>query len=140
MSVSTDAVFAYGYDLGELVELDWFGEDDDFIEKAHQRLLEAHGFTETWKEHRDGYYRRRTAAEQDMGVEILSHCSVDYPQYLLAAYGTATTASRGNPRVITRLDPPPGAQQKLSWALGVLQLEPPQDKPAWWLASDTDYS
>lgn len=30
-----------------------------------------------------------------MPVEIVTHCSYDYPMYILAAVGTETTASRG---------------------------------------------
>lgn len=105
MGTSTNAMLLYGYHLGsdddwlldgageygELPTLDWFDPDaedeggPDFIEAAQERLLaEIAGFTETdWSA--DGYFARKRAAEELVGVEFEPHCSADYPMWVLCA-------------------------------------------------------
>jgi hypothetical protein len=152
MSTSTNAILAYGYDLGGAdddwkvreageygeLALDWFdAEDDDadFITVAEKRLLAASGFTETdW--HADGYFDRQREAEARLGVEIESYCSNNFPMYLLAA--KVITVRRG---YVETVDPaeltvvPAEWDEKLSAALGVLGLTPLQERARWLLCS-----
>lgn len=147
MSTSTDGILFYGYDLGgpeddgpafkDLGEDEhptWYDPDDedaDFIEAATTALLAAVGFTETdWRA--DGYHERKKAAEERMGVELDSHCSGEYPMYLLAA--KKTTAARGYPKEVD-FTLPDNADERLAWAIGVLGLDVGDQKPRWLLAS-----
>jgi hypothetical protein len=152
MGVSTDAILAYGYDLGgdedgwkvreagkygEL-ELDWLDEEDDFTEQAMDRIRAAAGFTETdWQA--EGYFDRKHAAEAAAGVEIEMYCSDEAPMYLLAA--KVHTVSRGHIKDAAALMA--GADDatrrewdaKLAAAVAALGMTPVQEKPAWLLCS-----
>lgn len=153
MGTSTDAILAYGYDLGseegewqvgEIGEygdliVDWYdseAEDPDFIEAVETKLLAAAGFTETdWQV--DGYFQRKREALAGIGVEVISHCSHECPMYILAAH--STTAYRGSPKTIDPselLAMQKDADARLARALEVLGLTPTQEAPAWLLASD----
>ena len=154
MGTSTDAILAYGYDLGgpedewrveqlnddgEL-QLDWFNpeaDDADFVEAAAGQLLTAAGFTETdYKA--AGYFARKRTAQERIGVEFNSYCSGDYPLFLIAT--KRITVARGH---IAQLDlaalaaevKTNGWDDKLHAALTVLGLTPKQDKPGWLLCS-----
>ncbi|GGW15807.1 hypothetical protein GCM10018980_51460 [Streptomyces capoamus] len=157
MGQSTNAMLVYGYHLGggdsdwlvqdagefgELPALDWYNADDedgdDFITAAEKRLLaQLADFTETdWQV--DGYFERERAAKARLGVEFESHCSGDYPMYLLIAKGI--TAYRGGVKPIdfvalqaevTQAD----ADAKLRAALDALGLRPTQERAQWLLCS-----
>lgn len=153
MGVSTNAMLVYGYDLGSDegwkvreadeggydLTVDWYDEDheDGFVEQAENRLLAAAGFTET--DYRaDGYFDRKAEAERNIGVEFESHCSGDYPMWLLAAH--KITVYRGDVKAIDlaalSLDPSRGDwDAKLRNALTVLGLTPTQEQAAWLLCS-----
>lgn len=82
------------------------GEDDedfDFDNWLADLLLPdlkepQHGNYDTdWPE----YWQLRSAAVDAFPVELIIHCSLDYPMYFLAAKGTDTLASRGNPKAIS---------------------------------------
>jgi hypothetical protein len=154
MGVSTDAMLMYGYDLGgdeewrlrecgeygELPPLDWWQESDDedapdFIGAAERRLLaEVAGFTETDRR-ADGYFDRKQEAERQLGVEFESHCSGEYPMWVLSA--KTITVYRGYLKVITTdtLAVEPEWDQRLRAALDALGLQPTQEQAAWLLCS-----
>jgi hypothetical protein len=113
MGQSTNGMLAYGYDLGgeegwkleglgeydELPELDWYSPEDEegdgFQEAAERRLLaELAGFTETWSSGSEGYFEREREAKARIGVKFGTHCSGDYPMFLLAA--KVITVHRGS--------------------------------------------
>lgn len=153
MGMSTDAILAYGYDLGggdgwkinglgeygELPTIDWYDpeSDEDFEEAIERRLLaQIANFTETdWRV--DGYHARKNAAKAQLGVKLVSHCSSEYPMWVLAAH--STTAWRGSPHLF---DPaelgtvPPAWDDKLRAALAALGVTPTQERPQWVLCSD----
>ena len=151
MGTSTDGILAYGYNLGgedggfEVAEtneygglkLGWLAEDDDSMGAAQDRLLAAAGFTETdWQA--DGYFERKRAAEESLGVQFDIYCSDGCPLYILAA--KVITVSRGyvEPIDMTELVEAPnvnGWDAKLAAALSTLGLTPKQEKPAWLLCS-----
>ncbi|MEU5608421.1 hypothetical protein AB0H03_06635 [Streptomyces sparsogenes] len=157
MGRSTNAVLAYGYDLGgsdewkiresgeygELPNLAWYdpeNEDgDDFLEAAERRLLaEIAGFTETWSGENEGYFEREREAKDRLGVKFDIYCSGEYPMYLLAAH--VTTVWRGDIQVIdpARLAADPaehGWDDKLQAALTALGITPTQDRARWLLCS-----
>jgi hypothetical protein len=162
MGQSTNAVLAYGYDLGgeegewKFAEYDkdtyelrlsWFddsndtGEDDEaggFIEQAEARLLaEVGGFTETdWQA--EGYFARQREAEARVGVEFESYCSGDCPMYVLAAH--VITVHRGDSKLIDPAEllaqpETEGWDAKLAAAVEALGITPTQGKPGWVLVS-----
>ncbi|WP_328344653.1 hypothetical protein [Micromonospora sp. NBC_00421] len=155
MGTSTDAILTYGYNLGnddewklegageyggyDFTAHDWYSEDGgtDLVESIETKLLAAHGFTETdWQV--DGFYQRQTEAKAAMGVEVVTHCSGDYPMYVLAA--KKITASRGDCEVVdfdalTRETVEGGYDEKLRAALTALGLTPTQDRARWLLCS-----
>jgi hypothetical protein len=153
MGVSTDAILAYGYDLGgeeewKVREATRYGElspgwldasdDEDFAGQAECRLLEASGFTETdWRA--EGYYARKSEATKTLGTEIEAYCSDEAPMYLLAA--KVHTVARGYVKDAGALIAAADAatlrewDAKLASALAALGLTPVQEKPAWLLCS-----
>jgi hypothetical protein len=157
MGQSANAMLVYGYHLGsgdsgwlvqdagefgELPALDWYSEDgedaEDFVTAAEKRLLaQLANFTETdWRA--DGYFDRERAAKAALGVEFESHCSGDYPMYLLAA--KVITVYRGSVKELDlaalAVEPEmAGWDDKLRAALAALSLTPVQDKPKWILCS-----
>ena len=140
MGVSTDAILVYGYDLGAEDELDceavsWLGEDTESLSEAiDDRLLTVIGFTEQWSG-TDGYFERKRAARAKLGVELVYHCSDDDPMLILAAIGTEVRANRGYPKTVASLTVPEGADDRLAWAMRVLELKP-EGSPSWLLASN----
>ena len=150
MGTSTDAILAYGYDLGDPesgwkvqeadeyggLTVDWYDEGGDFMDAVEKRLLAAAGFTETdWQV--DGYFQRKREALAIFGVKAVSHCHHDYPMYILAAH--SMTAYRESPKTVglaELLALQEDADARLARALEVLGLTPTQESPAWLLASD----
>lgn len=123
MGQSTDAILAYGFVLPDGVQYDveWSDEEsDDYegLEEDAETQLKAAGIT---------------------GVRITSHCSHDYPMYLLTT--SSTTAWRGSPGIVDASDmvaaPIAGDwDAKLRTAMAVLGLTSEQSAPAWILCSD----
>ncbi|MFJ7417952.1 hypothetical protein ACIQXD_04985 [Streptomyces uncialis] len=156
MGTSTNAMLVYGYHLGgddggwkvegageygELPALDWHDPENgeaDFQEDAEPRLLAAlAGFTETdWRA--EGYRDRRRNAKAQLGVGFETHCSGDYPGFLLIAKGI--TAHRGDVEPIdfaalTAEVQAADADTKLRAALDALGLNPTQQQAQWLLCS-----
>ncbi|MEU8040901.1 hypothetical protein [Streptosporangium sp. NPDC049078] len=152
MGTSTDAILAYGYDLGcgdewkfrEVGEygepvLDWYDDeaDDTFADQAEKRLLESVGFAEEWAPD-NGYWDRKKEAETRLGIKIETYCKDDYPMYVLAA--KVITVSRGDVEILNLpalMDEPTehGWDHGLRTALTVLGITPTQEQPAWVLCS-----
>jgi hypothetical protein len=160
MGMSTDAILAYGYDLGgedewKVREVDEYGgllpgiadwvpdpevEDDyDLIGVAERHLLNAAGFTETYEDGRDGYFSRESAAKDALGVQFEAYWSDDCPMYLLAA--KVVTVARGSVEdagaILAAADDRTRQEwdAKLASAVAALGLTPVQDKPKWLLVS-----
>ena len=122
--------------------LDWLPdpeaeEDYDVPDLMLTRLLEASGFTEAdWQA--EGYFARKRAAEEALGVEFETYCSDSYQMYLLAA--KVITVYRGDVELIDMAALGDSAtlaayDEKLAASLRVLGITPVQDKPAWLLCS-----
>jgi hypothetical protein len=157
MGQSTNAMLVYGYNLGgeegwelegcgeygELPALDWYNPEDvdgdDFQSAAERRLLaELAGFTEEWSRENEGYFERERAAKTRLGVEFDTHCSGNYPMYLLAA--KVITVHRGSVKEVDMADlavapEMNGWNEKLSAALQALGIAPTQARPRWILCS-----
>ena len=154
MGQSTNAILAYGYDLGggddgwkihqageygELPELDWYDaeneEGDDLMSAGERRLrAEIAGFTEQWHSGNEGYFDRERDADASVGVKIESYCSGEYPMWLLAT--KIITVYRGDCKTIdmAELAEAPhiqGWDARLAAASQALGITPTQDRPRW---------
>lgn len=54
-----------------------------------------------WRDELNEIYARRREAENNAPVELVYHCSGDYPMYIVAVKGTTVKAWRGEPQEIT---------------------------------------
>ncbi|MYT20121.1 hypothetical protein GTW69_07430 [Streptomyces sp. SID7760] len=152
MGTSTNAVLAYGYNLGgdgpgwafrEVGEygeptLDWYDvADEDFASAVSARLLASAGFTEKWGDNPDGgYFERERAAAKSLGVELDSYCHIEAPMYVLAA--KVITVYRGDAAILNPAElaaVPPEWDEKLAAAVTTLGITPTQERPAWVLVS-----
>lgn len=133
MGTSTDAILAYGYNLGgddgwELrdadqygeINLDWYDPDDDDTDFATEAM------------------KRLRAASADAGIKVEMHQHHEFKQWLLAAH--VITANRGD--VVTLQLPElaalvaaGGFDGRLARAVEALGVTPLQAKPEWLLVS-----
>lgn len=137
MGVSTDAIVAYGYDLGEIFDhnLDWLEDADDTGGAINQRLREkVAGFTDTWESSPEDYYERETEADEQTGVEIVYHCHIDYPMYFLSARGSEQRVYRGYPEALRDLTVQEGWDEAIAKAVEALGVKI-EGKPQWFLMS-----
>lgn len=98
MSQSTDGIIAFGFDAGEESPVEHLlGEEFDDLDD----LLASEAGISPW-DHNSGkdYWKKKEAALAETPVELIHHCSGDYPMYILAVRGTHMNASRGYPQVI----------------------------------------
>lgn len=97
MGVSNDALIAYGLDLGE------------DIPEALQAMFDQYDIGGTYFDDlvdailnidQNLSYSEKKAARNKFPVDLLQHCSYDYPMYFLAIRGTDMRAYRGSPKAI----------------------------------------
>ncbi len=152
MGMDVEATLAYGYDLGTLEdfaasqrskygspELPWLDEDDEdtgFPDAAEKVLLAAAGFTEEWTptSRDDGYYDRKRAAKERIGVHFDYAGSHEFPGFILYAKGSKKSADWAEtiPLDPTEIAAPrPEWDAKLAAALTALGITPTQDRPCW---------
>lgn len=102
MGQSTDAILAFGFDLGEELpekiqeELDAINDNEGI-----ESWLEMIAGVEPWSPEAKDWWKRRDDAVAKIPVDFIRHCSGDYPMYFLAIRGTEMRASRGYPEPIT---------------------------------------
>ncbi|GCE02198.1 hypothetical protein [Embleya hyalina] len=153
MGVDTNAILAYGYDIGGgepwrireatgangEIELDWYDPDSDgFIELCRERLMAGVGITARRPPRDETGFERERAAREALGVEFETYCSDGQPMYLLAAH--AIIVARGDIKTIDldALRAVPGREgwdAKLAAAVAALGITPTQDRPRWLLCS-----
>jgi hypothetical protein len=110
MGQSTNAILAFGFDLGEFEDLPQslqiaMEEDGDF--EWDKFLYEDYGI-----EPIDDYVKQEAALKQ-VPIEVIYHCSNSYPMYFLSVRGTKQTALRGYPKAVTKMLTVPDAHQAL---------------------------
>jgi hypothetical protein len=121
MGVSTDAVLAYGIDLGA---------DEDLMDGPLGILYsDSEGFSldllieETaglgpepdYEQDRDAWRAWRDAlrkAEESYPLQLVEHCSNEYGMRFLAVRGTVLTAPRGYPQRVAALPTPTDEQMQ----------------------------
>lgn len=148
MGTSTNAILAYGYELGgdndgwKIAEagpygelrLPWLTEDEldnaefDFAEEVMLRLAREAGHD----------VKYTSQAEEETGLRVESHCSAECAEWLLAA--KVITAYRGHPKnidfaALERERVERDWDSKLERACQVLGITPTQGKPRWVLCS-----
>lgn len=111
MGVSTDAILAFGFDLGDdedrsIAEVfnapegddDGFDFDEWVGQKAGAIYPEGHAGIDSPEY--VAYSTKKREAVDSCPVELITHCSYDYPMYFLAIRGTEVRAWRGEPKPI----------------------------------------
>lgn len=86
-----------------------------------------------WREALDKYYEDKRTLDGSCPVELIRHCSCDYPMYILAAKGQYWNASRGTVVEIDDLTVNQEARMKLKEFCRVYDIK---FTPKWLLASD----
>lgn len=118
MGVSTDAILAFGFDLGDSEDMpiaERFGavaEDGESFDFEEWLAVKAGavyplGHSGIDSEAYKTYSARRDAAISACPVDLVMHCSYDYPMYFLALRGSKTKAWRGYPQVVATPRPMP---------------------------------
>lgn len=127
MGQSTDAIIAYGFDLGEDHELPW--AEHDGIEEWWDELTgfepsdypfdenECYDDTPERRERVEAYFAERAEwrREHPLPIQEIRHCSGDYPMIFIAAKGSQIRAHRGYPK--------PFAAQDLVESVGVREAD-----------------
>lgn len=104
MGRSTTAMVAFGFDLGEDLPEAWEGlEFDDIIAQENgleQPPPESHDNSK-WS----NYFTTLGQLADAYPLELIYHCSCDYPLHFLALKGTQQWADRGYPALLEQLPP-----------------------------------
>lgn len=88
MGVSTNAILAFGFDLGEELP-DAFTADEDEYFDWWEWICKHLGIE-------DEDYAVRQAAIKAFPMDMITYCSNEYPMYFIAVSGTKQTTRRGD--------------------------------------------
>jgi hypothetical protein len=129
MGVSTNAILAFGFDLGELNEHDWQEalavKLDDYDDDIEAFLLDQYGVE---------LQRGEKLCRNKVPVDIIQHCSYECPMYFLSIRGTQQTARRGYPTDIGLCKPmAPDRVQALRDFCAKHSI--PWQEPSWYIFS-----
>ena len=100
-------------------------KDNDLVDRYEKLHPE-------WRVALDKYYEDKKATDETCPVEIVQHCSYEYPMYILAAKGQHWNAWRGHPVEIESLNVDEAARVRLKEFCRVYDIE---FEPKWILAS-----
>lgn len=117
MGVSTDGILCFGISYPSDYEFVWDKEPYDEIDDWWLREIQKYkdpfklyseegGYIndiKPSKSRKDEYYDARREFEKTMEplpVELVVHCSYDYPMYIVSLKNSVTNASRGSPQII----------------------------------------
>lgn len=124
--ISSSALWKQYYEW----EKDWKTGDYEHDSKGVEVFEEQNP---EWREALDKFYEDNRLIQERCPVELIRHCSCDYPMYILAVKGHTTKASRGYPTPVSNMNVDPNAEieaQKFCQKYGI------DWQPQWWLASD----
>lgn len=141
MGQSTDAIVCYGVRFADDFMEDtytppgpdeWKGAPDHWVwDEEEEEWLYAEGHKYAGEKVEDVFEELTLE-----GVEIFSHCSSEYPQWIACLEGTKQVANRGYPQKLDlSFGVPHGAADKLKKWAEKWQI-PVEAEPAWWLCSD----
>jgi len=111
MSQSTDAILVFGIDYGGEPNFPWRDEDNEDLDletwwaKLNGLSEPEVEFSEKTKPLFHEYWEKKTELFKACPIEELTHCSGEYPMYILAVKGTEKKASRGYPEYNVSLEP-----------------------------------
>lgn len=138
MSQSTDAIIAFGFDLGdmtleEILKEDPDGEDFEDWLATQAGVVYPAGHAGIESAEYEAYKAARDAAIAACPVELVRHCSDEYTMYFLALRRSVTRASRGYPEPISLTEPT--AAQREAMAMFCAGLGIDWQEPAWHIFS-----
>lgn len=119
MGQSTDAILAFGVDLGESGSFPWDDSGDDFETwwAAQNGVSEPEEeYSESTKGLHQEYWERKRKLEKQCPVELITHCHSDSPMYVLALRGTKTEANRGYPEPLPYIITTPNPEGLVKFA------------------------
>lgn len=142
MGVSTDAIVCYGIRLGDFMEdtytppgpEEWQGAPESWVwdeEEEVWRYAEGHKYA--GEEVEDVFYGELTGE----GVEVVSHCSNEYPKWIAAVKGLVQTAKRGYEEELEMggVVPSESVAKLRAWFEKWKIPIPAGEEPKWWLCS-----
>jgi hypothetical protein len=134
MGISTDGILAFGFDLGlEGEKPEFLGDHEDIDEmvtaEAGLTAPEHRDYERDWRE----YWKAKKAALAACPIELIEHCSGEYPMYIIAVRGTGGYARRGYAQ---KVDTSPPAPEKIEAARAWCEAHGIEwQEPCWLLAS-----
>lgn len=141
MGISSDGLLVFGFPIGEedenpLPNLLGDGEDfedfEDFIADEAGIGQWSDYFTDEQSSH---YLAKKCEVVAACPVDLVRHCSYEYPMYFLAVRGTDRSASRGSPEEIS-LESMAVAPEKIEAAKQwCVEHNIEWQEPKWYLAS-----
>lgn len=136
MGVSTDGIFCYGFELNEDFEKPWADFDDWIAEKLGKVQHPRVAFSEATKSEYHVFWEKRKAFVESSPVELVIHCSHEYPAEILAIRGTVVSAYRGYPKAVSIGELQAVAASKLdAFRVALINLHLPVKEPTWLLCS-----
>lgn len=152
MGVSTDAILCYGIAFEEGTVFPWQPEDSegDIMDWWRNLLGFRHSFemfddqgnyidgVEPSMDEIKAYYDEERAFDLEhptLPVQVVMHCSYNFPMYILAVPSSVYEAARGHPEAIDleKLFVTPDQEGRLVAFCNAHGIEVSQ--PRWWLAS-----
>lgn len=144
MGVSTDAILAYGIDLGADEDISdgplapLFSEDEGFT--LDSLIAEAAGLgpEPDYETERDAWHAWLDAmrkAEKAYPLEAVQHCSGEYPMRLIALRSSVMDAKRGAPVAVPDLLPGPSEDQLAAMRAFCERFGLVDKTPGWFLFS-----
>lgn len=155
MGQSTDGQICFGIMIDEGAEpFPWDEDDEDGYGDIDEWWMKINGYTppfEIWEENsaeylpgvteemRDEYYthRREWKKANPLPVELVHHCSGDYPMYIIALPETYKNASRGYPEPLELTDFEVSAERAMELVhfCEKYGIDIGEEYPRWWLSS-----
>ncbi len=135
MGQSTDAILFYGILLEEEDEVPAFIAEAGF--EDFDEYVESQSGLPLYGEEGHSFEAHR-AYKDSLPVEMIYHCSGDYPMYGLAVKGSKLRASRGHPITLENGLPNVSKDQEQAFLLWVSERGIEADDPKWILCSNWD--
>lgn len=105
-----------------------YSKDHDLMERFKKKHPD-------WDKAYDEIWDKKKEVDKLCPVEVVRHCSCDYPMYILAVKNHTTTASRGYPVTLDNESMNVDLEQELR-AKDFCEKYNIEWKPQWWLVSD----
>lgn len=142
MGQSTDAILMYGVNLGEGEGLEWpsmLTEEGESYPDIDGYIASLAGLKEpAGEDYQDpawsAFWAAKRKSVEAFPVNLVSHCSGDYPMWVLAVRNTVQRARRGYPETPTMREIAEADRDALKAFCDATGL--PWSEPGWVLCSD----